>query len=101
MPGKKKKKWIQVAKELSRKFYGMMPRSVKNIEIDWPKSLILIGLCPEVNYISDKFDGQLRQYFHEFEDPPIIMVGVPKQKDGDNLIIIKGKFKIKSDGIVG
>lgn len=96
-----KKKWINAAKKLSSRFYWMKPRRVKALEIQWPKSLVMIGVCPEINYVSDKFDGVVKQYFHEFEDLPIVMIGVPRQKNGENLIIIKGKFKIKADGIVG
>jgi hypothetical protein len=89
------------ALELSRKFYGFDPRKIKGINITWPKALVSIGAAARINYISDKFDGKTREYYHQFDKPAVVYVGDQPQKDGTSLIIIHGKFKIKPEGIVG
>ncbi len=94
-------KGLQKALELSRSFYGMAPRSVRKIKITWPKAVVCIGAAAQVDYISDKFDGTIRQYFHEFEGTAVAFVTAEPLADGDNLIIIKGNFKITPDGITG
>lgn len=97
----KAKRNSEKALELSRKFYGFDPRKVRKMNIDWPMALVCIGAAAQVDYISDKFDGVTRRYFHEFKKPAVVYVGDRPQKDGTNLIIIKGQFKIKPEGITG
>ncbi len=92
---------LKRALDLSRQFYGMAPRVIRKVKIDWPKSVVCIGAAAQIDYISDKFDGKVRQYFHEFEGEAVVFVGADPQKDGDNLIIIKGNFQITPDGITG
>ena len=89
------------ALKLSKKFWGYDPRKLKKINIIWPKALVNIGSAAQINYVSDKHDGQVREYYHEFINPANVYVGEAPQKDGSNLIIIHGNFKIKTDGIVG
>jgi hypothetical protein len=89
------------AMALSKAFYGFDPRYLKRRNLTWPKSLVLLGACPQVDYISDKFDGKKRQYYHEFVHPTLIFAGPKAQKNGDNVLIIIGKFEITEDGIVG
>jgi len=96
-----KKKVLARALKISKQFYGFDPRSIHTINIDWPDALVCIGAAAQINYISDKFDGVIREYFHEFEKPAVVFVAESPQKDGSNLIIIHGKFKIKPEGITG
>ena len=86
---------------LSKAFYGFDPRSLKRRNITWPKALVFLGACPQVDYITDKFDGKKRQYYHEFKRPTLIFAGPTPQKNGDNVLIIIGKFKITESGIIG
>lgn len=92
---------LRRALKLSEKFHGAPPRKIKNINIRWPKALVQIGSAAQVDYVSDKFDGKLRQYYHEFEKPALILTAEKPQADGENLLIIKGQFRITKNGIVG
>lgn len=89
------------AVKLSETFHGFRARRVRNVKVNWPKALTLIGDCARVDYVCDKFDGKLRHYFHEFEGPCVLLAGADPQPDGDNLLLIKGKFKIKAEGLIG
>lgn len=92
---------LKRALRLSEEFHGAAPRKISRTFIDWPRALVQIGSAAQVDYISDKFDGKLRQYFHQFEKPALVLAGASPQRDGDNLLIIKGKFKITQKGIEG
>jgi len=92
---------LDASLRLSEKFHGARPRTVRRQPIEWPKSLVHIGALAQLDYISDKYDGTLRQYFHEFEKPCSVFAGAIAQADGTNLLIVKGRFNIKADGIVG
>lgn len=96
-------KALKLALEKSEEFFGFRPRYVKKAAIEWPKSLVQIGAAAQVDYISDKFDGKVRRYFHEFEgeDLPLMFAAPAPQRNGENMIIIVGKFKIEKDGIIG
>jgi len=72
----------------------------------WPQTLIQIGLCAQVDYVSDKWDGTVRRYYHEFDlgkakRPCLLFAAPDPQADGSMLLIIKGHFTIESDGIIG
>lgn len=74
--------------------------------MEWPRALMMLGLCAQVDYVSDKFDNKIRRYFHEFElsdpeKPCLLLADAQPQPDGSHLLIIKGHFKIKPEGIVG
>lgn len=92
---------LKRALDLSREFFDLEPRKVKRVDIDWPKALVCLGVCPQVDYISDKFDGKIRHYFHEFEGPCQLFAGDAPQVDGSNILIIHGNFKLKPEGITG
>ncbi len=96
-----KNKAREKALKLSEKFFDMKPRFTKKIDIDYPKVLIRLGTCERVDYISDKFDGKNRYYYHEFDGPCELFTGESPQKNGYGLLIIIGKFKIKPEGITG
>lgn len=87
----------------SEEFFGARPRWIKKIELEYPGSLVQLGVCPRVDYVSDKWDGKLRIYFHNFgeEDMPVILAAPEPQKNGDNMIVIIGKFEIEAEGIIG
>jgi len=89
------------AKKLSRRFYGFRPRRLRAAKIVWPKALVLLGGCAQVDYVSDKHDRKLRQYFHEFEPGVLLLAGERPQPNGYNLLLIFGKFDITKDGLVG
>lgn len=92
---------VRRAIELSKQFYGLAPRHLKTTRLTWPQALIMIGPCAQVDYVSDKFDGKKRRYYHRFEGPCTIYAADKPQSDGTNLLIIRGKFKIKKEGIIG
>jgi len=92
---------VERASRLSKKFHGAAPRIVKHIDFRSPKCLALIGSCAQLDYISDKWDGKRRQYYHKFEKPCLVMADPDPQPDGSRLIVILGKFKITERGIIG
>jgi hypothetical protein len=87
--------------DLSKKFHGFHPTAISHIDIRLPKAIMQIGACAQVDYISDKYDNKLRQYFHRFEKPCLVFATVNPQRDGDHILIIKGQFEITEDGIIG
>jgi hypothetical protein len=89
------------ALDLSRKFYSFDPRRISRRNIVWPKSFLVLGSCAQVDYISDKFDGKFKQYFHEFSGPCVLLGSPDSQKNGERMLIILGKFKLTKDGIIG
>ncbi len=89
------------ALELSEKFYGFAPRAVHQVDIEWPESLVCLGSAARVDYVSDKFDGKVVRYFHEFEKPAALYCDSEPQPDGNCMLIIIGKFTIEPDGIAG
>lgn len=97
----KVKREIQAAAKLSEVFHQLAPRYLNKVKIDWPKALTCLGGCAQVNYISDKFDGKPREYYHQFEGPCKLYTGTRKGRQVQGLLIIHGNFKITKDGIVG
>jgi len=95
------KKSTLAAVEMSRKFYGFDPRNIKNLNIVWPKSLVCLGACAQVDYVTDKYDGVVRQYFHEFDGPCVLLASPKPQKNGQNMLVIVGKFDVNEKGIIG
>jgi hypothetical protein len=92
---------LQDAVELFAEFYKRRPKAIHHVEIVWPKALTQIGLCAQVDYVSNKYDGKPRRYYHKFKQPCWVYAAPNPQPDGDNLLVIKGKFKIKAEGIIG
>jgi len=89
------------ALQRSADFFGFRPRRLTAISLDWPKALVQVGICTQVNYVNDKHDGKVREYFHKFDKPPLVFFGDKAQEDGSEMIVIVGKFKIKPEGIIG
>lgn len=89
------------ALKLSERFHGFKPRHVRHIDIRSPRALMHVGACAQLDYISDKVDGRLRQYFHEFENPCEVFADPKPQRDGSTVLIIKGGFKLDDRGIIG
>ena len=85
----------------SEMFYGLKARHKKSQVYAWPKSLAKIGPCVRLEYLSDKFDGKKRQYFHDFGPGAEVFFDPRTQANGDALILIRGKFTIKPEGITG
>lgn len=92
---------VHEAAKLSEQFHGAAPRKVRSVFIRWPKAFMRIGQCAQVDYISDKFDGKVRQYFHKFEKPAELFSDTKPQADGSMIMLIRGKFRIKPEGITG
>ena len=92
---------LSAAIDRSSEFYQLRPRHIKKVNIIWPTALVQIGPCSQLNYVSDKFDETLREYFHKFEKLPMIFASAVKQPDGSEILIIKGRFEIKPEGITG
>ncbi len=89
------------AVELSKKFHGLVPRRVRRTNGIWPLNLVLIGGCARLEYLSDKTDGKVRLYYHDFEGPAQVYAAPIAQPGGKNMLVIIGKFKITADGIIG
>ena len=90
----------------SEVFHGFAPRVVHDIELVLPKALYLVGLCAQVDYVNDKWDGRLRRYWHEFDlsdkrRPCLLFSDPDVQADGSRILIVKGHFNIKPEGIIG
>lgn len=87
----------------SAEFFGFLPRRLHRIEIDWPKAAFIIGAGVRIDYASDKFDGKKRVYFHEFKPSSrvVIFAAEKPQPNGDNILIVKGKFRITDRGLIG
>lgn len=92
---------LNQAVKLSERFHGQVPRFEREIDIDWPDSLTSLGVCARVDYIADKWGDGLVRYWHEFEGPVMLLADPDLQKNGYQVLIIYGKFKIESDGITG
>jgi len=92
---------LKQAVKLSEKFHRQAPRFERKIHIDWPDSLTSLGVCARVDYIADKWSDGLVRYWHEFEGPAMLLADPALQKNGYQVLIIYGKFKIESDGITG
>jgi len=92
---------LKKAKRLSKRFFGFRPRRVKRVRIEWPKSFLSLGQCAQVNYVNDKWTGKVVEYFHQFEPGTVVLVAASPQPNGDNLLVIKGPFKITEEGLVG
>ena len=89
------------AARLSASFHGAAPRHLRQVQVTWPKSLTLLGRCAQLDYVSDKFDGKVRRYFHEFTKPCLVLAAPRRQVGGDSLILLKGRFTIGPEGISG
>jgi len=92
---------LDAALELSRRFFGFDPRSVKKITMEVPKALVMLGTCAQVNYLCDKFDGRPREYWHKFEGAAILAATPDKMPNGSRMLVIIGNFEIDEDGIKG
>ena len=92
---------VERAVVLSEKFHGSRARFETAVEIDWPESLVAIGVCARVDYIADKFGDGIIRYWHEFEGVPMLYADPELQADGNQLMVIIGKYKIESVGITG
>lgn len=87
--------------DLSKKFHGLVPRRVHKVKITWPRNLALIGGCSRLEYLSDKTDGKVRLYYHNFKKWAAVYAAPIAQPGGQNMLVIIGKFKITADGIIG
>lgn len=85
----------------SYEFHGAPPRNLKVVNIKIHPVLVHIGGCMQLNYLSDKFDGEEREYYHRFGPGCKVFAFDRPQPDGSEILIIKGKFKIKPVGLTG
>jgi len=92
---------VKKAMDLSRKFYGFDPRRINRRKIVWPKSLVVLGSCAQIDYVSDKYDGKDKQYYHEFAGPCVLLGSPDAQQNGESMLIVLGKFKLTENGIIG
>lgn len=92
---------VRDAIKLSEQFHGARPRKIRELDFNEPQSLTLIGRCAQVDYMSDKYDGKKRRYFHEFTSPCLLLADPKPQKDGSRVLVLYGKFKITERGIIG
>ena len=82
-------------------FHDQNPESVEKIKVrsrKIPSQLVSLGELREVVYSSKKWGGKRYAYVHKFKKPyPKLLTN----QGGDQLYILKGKFRVKSEGIVG
>lgn len=100
-PARRNRSELAHAIGLSRRFHGLRPRRRKRLSVHWPKALTSLGRCARLDYLSAKYDGRLRAYFHEFDEPPDLFVAPGRQPGGRTMLIMIGKFQIKKAGIIG
>lgn len=92
---------LRKAAELSERFHGFRPRRLRAAAIRWPRALAHLGPCVAVDYLSDKFTGKAARYFHEFEGRCELFAAPRAMPDGDSLLVIKGNFQVKAEGLTG
>jgi len=100
MAGKTRKAIAQAAM-LSRRFHGLRPRRLSNVRITWPKALVLIGHVARIDYLSDKEDGKMRLYTHDFDRPVQVFASGSAKSGRKNILLLHGSFSITQEGIVG
>lgn len=86
---------------LSKKFHGFEPRRISKQRMNFPSAWTEIGVCSQLNYVTDKWDGKVREYFHEFVNECRIFAAPNVQPSGEALLLIKGNFEIRPEGITG
>jgi hypothetical protein len=83
-----------------RRFNGFDPTEIQQIHIPGlklGKNWVKLGDVSELCYLSDKWHGEMIEYSHTFDDPPLLLTD-PSSKV---LLIAGGKFKITKRGITG
>lgn len=89
------------AAQLSQRFHGFAPRRLTHAPIRWPRALAHLGPCLAIDYHSDKFSGKPTRYFHEFTGRCDVFAAPRAMPDGDSLLVVKGNFKVKAEGLTG
>lgn len=92
---------VAQAAMLSQRFHGLPPRRVSRVKITWPKALVLIGHVVQLDYLSDKEDGKVRIYTHDFDKPPRLFASNSARVGKENMLLVHGNFDITELGIVG
>jgi hypothetical protein len=92
---------LEKARQLSKTFHHFDPRYKQRRQIEWPTAMTALGACAQIDYVTDKIDGKTRQYYHKFGRGCRVYAAPKPQKNGDNLIVILGPFKIRNEGLVG
>lgn len=78
-------------------FTGFKDFKVTELNLTLPKELIKIGECDQINYVSDKWDGTRRFYFHTLEKFGNLYI----DPSGKIAIITGLNLKIKPEGLIG
>jgi hypothetical protein len=92
---------VRKAARLSERFHGKPPRHLKDVALEWPRALVRLGRCARIDYVSDKFDGKTRRYFHDFRHTAQLFTSEKPLSGGRSMLLIIGKFSIKPEGITG
>ena len=92
---------VAAAVRKSELFHGKPPRRISSVKVTWPKALVHIGPCAQLDYVSNKWGDKLTQYFHQFTGRCDVFAAPTTQPDGDGLLILKGSFKLQPEGITG
>jgi len=70
----------------------------ENIDLPGPKEkLIFVGRAPEINYLSNKFDGKIRLYKHKLKKHGKIFI----TSNGKTIIISGLNINVKKEGLTG
>ena len=77
---------VKAAIRLSERFHGKSPRFSSKVNLTWPEVVTAIGHCARLDYLSDKFDGRPRIYFHDFEEFPAVYANPDPQPDRKSVV---------------
>lgn len=95
------RKAIKRAAGLSQRFHGFRPRRLTAVNVTWPKALVLLGHVVRLDYLSDKEDGKVRCYTHDFKQPVSVFASGSAKTGQKNILLLHGNFSIVQEGIVG
>lgn len=93
---------FEAEKKQYKDFTGRVRADVTYSNVNWPKSLILIGKITDITYRSDKQVGKFkggtnRDYIHYLKKHGYLF----KDKNGKMAVILGISIKMKKEGITG
>jgi hypothetical protein len=96
---------MQKAKESRLKFSWQDDVKTYNMNVQMPKAgdaVMMIGTAENLDYVSDKFDGNKRLYTHKLKKHGIVLAVMPKSGDVVKTVIITDlALHIRPEGLTG
>jgi hypothetical protein len=84
------------AKKMYKDFHAFDSTKRTPIELDLKGDLVYLGQAVDIAYNSDKWDKTAKTYRHDFSKNTTLLTNA----NGNILIIIGSKLKVKPQGIV-